>query len=58
MSASEYKALIKKQDGKFRAGTISTANGDVYTLNCMINGECMLANGTVSLELIGKVRLQ
>ncbi|PKL40750.1 MAG: hypothetical protein CVV44_03850 [Spirochaetae bacterium HGW-Spirochaetae-1] len=57
-SFEEYKKLVAMRDGKSRAGTFTTANGDVLMVNGVISGEVTYNNGTVSLEITGKVRLQ
>ena len=51
----EFKAL---QDGTARAGTATMPNGDVLSLNCIIDGEHLLTNGKVTVRLAGSVRLQ
>lgn len=58
MTATEYFEFKKKQDGTSRAGTATMANGDVISMNCIIEGEHILSGGKITIKLAGKVRLQ
>ena len=58
MNAQDYKKLVAMKDGQPRSGTATDANGNVYSINAAISGECKLSNGVVSLSLAGKIRLQ
>jgi len=58
MSASEYNEFIKLKDGNSRSGTATLPNGEVLTLDCIIDGEFKLANGVGTLKLSGNVAKQ
>jgi hypothetical protein len=53
-----FDELVKLQDGVYRAGSVTLANGDVLTLNCILEGEVKNADGKVSVNLAGKVTKQ
>ncbi len=57
-TAPEYNEFIALKDGQARAGTATTANGDVLTLNCIIDEEHVLSDGKCEVKLSGKVRVQ
>jgi hypothetical protein len=48
---------LNKLKGKILAGTATTANDDVLTINAAISGELKMAD-SVTLILMGKIRLQ
>jgi len=58
MTQEEFKKFKAMQDGAARAGSATAPNGDVLSLNCMVDGEHVLAGGKVTVKLSGKVRLQ
>ena len=58
MTIPEFQEFIALKDGSARAGTATSPNGDVLTLNCAIDGEHILSSGKVTVKLSGKVRVQ
>ena len=58
MTQTEFSAFKKLQDGAARSGSATAPNGDVLSLNCIIDGEHTISGGKVTVKLSGKVRLQ
>lgn len=58
MTQTEFNDLKKKQDGTARSGSATCPNGDVLSLNCILDGEHVLSGGKLKVKLSGKVRLQ
>jgi hypothetical protein len=58
MTTQEYKDFIAKKDGVSRSGTATTQDGQVLSLNCIIDGEHQLVDGKVTVKLSGVVELQ
>lgn len=58
MTTDDYNTLIALKDGNTRSGSATLANGDVLSLNCMIDGELKPANGVATLKLSGEVSKQ
>lgn len=58
MTASTYAKVIVLKDGVSRSGSVTLINGDVLTLDCILDSELMPENGVVTLKLSGNVSLQ
>ena len=58
MTASEFNALKRMQDGAKRSGVATCPNGDVLSLNAALDGEINLSGGKATIKLAGKVKLQ
>jgi hypothetical protein len=54
----EFNEFIKMKDGSSRAGTLTSPNGDVITINGIIDGEHTLSGGKCTVKISGKVRVQ
>lgn len=54
----EFNDFIRLKDGQARAGTATSPNGDVITVNGIIDGEHILSNGRCTVKISGKVRVQ
>lgn len=57
-TAEEFKTLKDKQDGVERAGTATTVNGDVLSINGILAEEVVMAGGKATVKIAGTVRLQ
>lgn len=58
MTVPEFNDFIKLRDGASRSGTLTSINGDVLSLDCIIDGDESLSNGKVTIKLSGKVKVQ
>jgi len=58
MTTAEYAAFMALKDGTSRSGTATYMNGDVLSLNCLINEEHKLSSGKITVSLAGGVSLQ
>ena len=55
MNTTEYNDVLALKDGNARSGTVTLPNGDVLSLNGILDGEFKLANGTATLKISGSV---
>lgn len=58
MTTTEFAAFKALQDGTSRAGIATTMDNKVLSMNGIIEGEMVLANGKVTIKIAGKVRVQ
>jgi hypothetical protein len=58
MTTQEFNTFKSYQDGVSRAGIATTMDGEVLSINGILEGEVILANGKVTVKIAGKVRVQ
>jgi hypothetical protein len=58
MTTEEFRDFKALQDGVSRSGIATTMDGQVLSMNGIIEGEMILANGKVTVKIAGKVRVQ
>ena len=55
---TEFAALEALQDGVSRSGVATAQNGDVISMDGIIDGELTLSGGKATVKIAGKVNIQ
>ena len=57
-TVAEFAAAEALQDGAERSGTATAQNGDVLSMNGILDGEFTLVGGKATVKIAGKVNVQ
>lgn len=58
MTPEQYDDYISNNDGVARAGVATAPDGSVISFNGAIDGEVNLADGKITVRIVGKVKRQ